>query len=393
LALRCLTFALWAAAAAPASLAPPPCGAFSIDGAPQDAAAPAEPGERALTVTDEHRRAVERALAWLAGAQAADGSWSGKIGYKLNNDYRWTDEGPHVGVTALAGLAFLAGGELPGRGIYGERVERALAFVLSAAQEDGYISRQGTRMYEHAFATLFLAEVYGATARADVRARLQDAVDFIVRAQNAEGGWRYEPLQPDSDMSIVVCQVMALRAARNIGIRVPKSTVDRATQYVVDSAITEDELGGFHGQLMHSEIGAFRYQSGSGSRSSFPLTSAGVTALHGLGIYSDERILQGLEYLRRNQDLFDHDYGARAGPGQQGHYFFWYGHYYAVQAMYTAGEPFWTPYFQRLRAELVGLQRADGSFPNTAGPGASFSTAMAALILEIPYRFLPIFQR
>mgnify|MGYP000482360207 CR=1 FL=1 len=36
--------------------------------------------------------------------------------------------------------------------------------------------------------------------------------------------------------------VLALRAARNIGIRVPKSTIDRAARYVVDSAVTEETL-------------------------------------------------------------------------------------------------------------------------------------------------------
>ena len=34
-----------------------------------------------------------------------------------------------------------------------------------------------------------------------------------------------------------------------------------------------------------------------------------------------------------------------------------------------------------------------GAWPNQIGPGEAFGTAMAVLILEIPYRFLPIFQR
>ena len=58
-----------------------------------------------------------------------------------------------------------------------------------------------------------------------------------------------------------------------------------------------------------------------------------------------------------------------------------------------AGEPFWTPYFTNLRTELLAMQQKDGSFPNGIGPGPAFGTAMGVLILEIPYRFLPIFQR
>ncbi len=347
-------------------------------------------GQDLMVVTPEQRRAVEAGLAWLAAEQAPDGSWRAKIGYKLNNGYEYTTEKGHVGVTALACMAFLAGGHLPNRGEYGGVVERGLDFVLGCAQDDGYVTAHGTRMYSHAFATLFLAEIYGMTHRDDVRQKLQKAVDFIVRCQNLEGGWRYEPFAPESDMSIVVCQVLALRAARNIGIRVPKSTVEKAAQYVVDSAIVADERsGGFRMGRFHNEVGAFRYQKGTSSRASFPLTAAGVTALHGVGLYSDESIEQGLQYLQRNLDTFNYQYGRPFG----GHYFFWYGHYYAVQAMYTAGTHYWEPYFERLREELIAMQHPSGSFPNQVGPGDALGTAMAVLILEIPYRYLPIFQR
>jgi len=335
-------------------------------------------------------------LSWLAGRQNENGSWTGKVGYKLNNGYRFTRESGHVGVTSLALMAFLAGGHLPGRGEYGQVVERGLGWLLDAAnaQGDGYITAGGTRMYSHAFATLVLAEVYGMTHRDDVRNVLQRAVDFIVRAQNAEGGWRYEPHAPQSDMSIVVCQVLALRAARNIGIQVPKVTIDRAAQYVVDSAITDQDFtNSYRQRLFSDEIGAFVYQKGRSSRSSFALTSAGVTALHGVGIYSDEAIRQGLDYLRSNLDSFN----ERRGVRERGHYFFWYGHYYGVQAMYTAGTQngveYWESYFSEVREVILDLQNNDGSWPNSVGPGPEFGTAVALLVLEVPYRYLPIFQR
>jgi len=227
-----------------------------------------------------------------------------------------------------------------------------------------------------------------------VQERLQRAVDFIVETQNAEGGWRYVPFAPESDMSIVVCQVLALRAARNIGIRVPRATIDKAAQYVVDSAITEPTRSSYrHFQHGYDEIGSFHYQKGQQSRSSFPLTAAGITSLHGAGVYSNELIERGLDYLMRNLDGFNSDYGRRG----DGHYFFWYGHYYGVQAMYTAGNSsqidYWRKYFETVRSEILSMQRSNGSFPNRVGPGDAFGTAMAVLILEIPYRYLPIFQR
>jgi hypothetical protein len=370
-------------------------GATALNGSTSAQDRPERYDAQPIVVTPEQEAAVAGGLSWLAAHQVLEGgergSWGGKVGYKLNADYRVTDDAGHVGVTALACMAFLAGGHLPGRGQYGDEVERGLGYVLACANEDGYITRNGTRMYSHAFATLFLAEIYGMTHREDVRRKLQKAVDFIVDTQNEEGGWRYVPFAPESDMSIVVCQVLALRAARNIGIRVPKSTIDRAAKYVVDSAIKEPRRPSFRTNLFSEDVGSFHYQRGRGSRSSFPLTAAGVTALHGVGIYSDEAIQLGLDYLRSRLHTFNQHYG------NGGHYFFWYGHYYGVQAMYTAGNSsqvnYWEPYFEEVRRELLEMRNPDGSWPNRVGPGPAFGTAMAVLILEIPYRYLPIFQR
>ena len=111
---------------------------LALGGDPEPQWVPADDQE---LVTAAQREAVERGLAYLAGQQLSDGSWRAMVGYKLNEDYRYTavDRG-HIGVTALAGMACLAGGHLPGRGEYGPQIERALDFVLAQVSEDGYIS-------------------------------------------------------------------------------------------------------------------------------------------------------------------------------------------------------------------------------------------------------------
>ncbi|MCA9000686.1 MAG: terpene cyclase/mutase family protein [Planctomycetes bacterium] len=347
-----------------------------------------ESDEERVEITAEHAKAVTDGLEWLKANQNENGSWTADVGFKLNHGYRATKTNQgHVGVTSLAGMAFLAGGHFPGRGPYGKTVESCLDFVISCANEDGYITRSGTRMYSHAFATLFLAEIYGMTHREDVRAHLQKAVDFIVKSQNAEGGWRYVPLDRSSDMSIVVCQVLALRAARNIGIRVPKATIDRAIDYVVASADTGEAQTDYQGRRYAGDLGTFHYQKEDLARTTFPLTAAGVTALHGLGVYSSELIDHGVDFLESRVDHFNALYGPR------GHYYFWYGHYYGVQAMHTVGGHSWRTYFESLREFLLEHQQADGTWLNQDGPGTAFSTAVACLILEIPYGYLPIFQR
>jgi hypothetical protein len=364
--------------------------------------------------TDASRRAADRALKWLADHQEESGAWRCDVGYKLNEGYQveFVNE-PNVGVTALAGTAFLASGSLPGRGPYGENVQRALDFVKRCQQDEqgnigsGYISAHGTRMYEHAFATLFLAEVYGMTHDPTVRTHLQRAVEYTYKSQNAQGGWRYVPHAEDSDMSIVVCQVMALRAAKNKGITVPKESIDKAVDYVLNSAITRArEWGDF-------ERGTFLYQydpknqsAAVQTRTSFALTSAGLTTLYGAGIYTNRDIAdfaaqrdlpkyrKGGDPLPRFEDMIkyvrDH-YDEVASPSRFNHYFFFYGNYYAAQAMFITGGREWESYYARLRDDLVRLQRGDGGTPSIVG--TAFSTAVTALLLEVPNNYLPIFQR
>jgi hypothetical protein len=179
-------------------------------------------------------------------------------------------------------------------------------------------------------------------------------------------------------MSITVCQIMALRAARNIGIKVPKSTIDRAYDYVIRSAIT----GG-------RERGGFKYQEKDATRTSFSLTAAGVATLHNTGTYDHALIRAGIEYLKKEFDPLAGHY--------EGHYFFWYGNYYASQVFFTAadtGVDNWNGfYWKRIRDKLLRTQSDNGSWRNTVGPGDAFSTAVACIILQIPYQYLPIFQR
>jgi hypothetical protein len=75
------------------------------------------------------------------------------------------------------------------------------------------------------------------------------------------------------------------------------------------------------------------------------------------------------------------------------HYFFYYGHYYAVQAYYITGDPKWTKYFRTMKELLLSRQKKDGSWTCSTGPGDAFATAVATLILQIPLQYLPIFQR
>jgi hypothetical protein len=309
--------------------------------------------------TPELERAVTRGLAYLASVQNEDGSF-GRGRFSR-----------HVGITALCGIAFLADGHVPGRGRYGDNVAKALEYVLKSSEESGLLAVENSTgpMYGHGFGALFLGEIYGMNPQ-DTRVRdaLVRAVQLIVNSQNDEGGWRYNPVPYDADVSVTICQVMALRSARNAGIKVPKETIEGAVRYVRECQNAD---------------GGFRYMRVSGA-SAWPRSAAGVATLFYAGIYEDDSIARALDYLARTAPP------GSGGPMIQPYYF--YGHYYAVQAMYLAGGEWWAQWWPGIRDELVRIQSDDGSWVDHQS-GNAYATAMALVVAQMPKRYLPIFQR
>lgn len=311
-------------------------------------------------ITPETQKAIDRGLVFLANRQHDEG-WYFANSYKRN-----------VAVTSLAGMAFLSAGHVPGRGPYGKKVDKSVEYILSCVSPSGFIKRDDSPehgpMYGHGFATLFLAEVYGMSPKPEIRESLKSATQLIINSQNKEGGWRYKPDGRDADVSVTVCQMMALRAARNCGIAVPKTTVDNCVEYV---------------RKCQNADGGFRYRLGDRPMSEFPRSAAGVVVLYNAGVTDGRDLERGLGYLLRfppRQDLIP----------TNNHYF--YGHYYAVQAMWHAGEENWRQWYPAIRDELLARQGPDGGWTDLQINDV-YGTSMACLILQMPNNLLPIFQR
>lgn len=354
----------------------------------------------------EVEKAVERGLAQLAGMQGNDGAWRNDVGNKLGDAYQRNIDGigkPHLGVTAIACMAFMAAGHTPDRGEYHRNVAAGLAFVLSNIDRDtGWVSQHGTRMYSHAFCSMFLAEVYGQTRDPVVLSHLRNAVRFIVESQNMQGAWRYIPNQADSDMSICVCQLQALRAAANVGVLVPDTAIEAAKDYVRKSYNGSSGFNGPHG--------SFKYQIDWDGRSTFALTAAGVVALQSMGEYATHTFSgptgQQISLDLRRSIEFIRDYrpdrwenSVRRGDIRLLDYGFWYGHYYAAQAMYQyqyVNKRYWDEWNDKNRKHFLKLQEPNGAWVDEIGgfdrEKNAYATAMACLILSIPRGYLPIFQ-
>jgi prenyltransferase beta subunit len=311
-------------------------------------ASPAPAAEEKVKMDDKSTKAVEKALAWLKDQQNRDGSWG------------------NTAVTSFAILAFMANGHVPNRGLYGPEVAKGVRNLLASAREDGYlVGPRGGNMYCHGMAALALTQVWGMTGDEEVKKVLKKAIDLIVKTQNHEGGWRYEPAPTGADISVTIMQVMALRGAKDSGLHVPDKTMKKALEYI--NSCYDPYSGGYTYQPYNRAPG-------------FARTAAGICVLKLVGEY-DKKIDKSIEFLKRSMEQ----------PREH----FWYGHYYACHAMYQIGGKDWDEYYAMIKKQFLHMQQADGSWsrmePQSAGP--VYQTAIAVIALSVPADYLPIFQR
>jgi hypothetical protein len=332
--------------------------------------------------TVESEKAVARGLDWIARHQRPDGGWG------LDTAGQCAAPGcpprPALSSDAAAtGLALLpmlgAGHNLGEPGPYGDAVRRGVDWLLAHQKPDGDLSAGAggnTMMYSHAIAAMALCEAYGLSKQERLREPAQRAVLFIDGAQNAMGGWRYNPGQ-DGDTSVLGWQMLALRSAHLAGLKVPPRAL-RGGSYYLDRA-KADRFGY-----------EYAYQPGSGAS---PVMSAEALLIR---MYlgwrrSDKRMVKGVEKVAEH--LFKSD---------ERNLYYWY---YATQLLHNIDDENWKRWNARVRDEVVSTQvQGDGCDRGSWDPaqprpdrwgsqaGRLFTTALSLLNLEVYYRYLPLYE-
>ncbi|MEK6262333.1 MAG: prenyltransferase/squalene oxidase repeat-containing protein [Planctomycetota bacterium] len=329
-------------------------------------AAPPGPAER--DVDD----AIVKALRFLAAQQQPAGGWTVE-----------GQGGETTAMTSLAVMSFLAAGHVPDEGPYGEAINKGVQYVLEHQEPNGLLQHRRNQqqthglMYEHGISSLMLAEVSGMVPErmADATKKgLERAIRLILESQQVKkpgsqaGGWRYQPGSTDSDLSVTGWQLLALRAAKDIGTDVPAANIDLAIEYVKKCAARDGR--------------GFCYQPGGGPTP--VLTGTGLLALLVCGEDDCAEVHGAADYLR-------------VRPLRYNDAWFFYGVYYTTIAMYKRGGEDWDRARPALFRELLSNQQADGSWKagngNETGWGRIYSTSMAVLALSVEYGYLPIYQR
>lgn len=315
-------------------------------------------------------RSIDHGIAYLCARSNEDGS--------IANGRRYPNA-----TTSMAIMALTAVGHQPTDPTKEGKVLRdALRYMLDEDRitEEGYFGAEdNSRMYGHGITSLMLCEMLGMGINEQqdrvIRNRAERAIDLILKAQAVRkrsalfhGGWRYEPSSTDSDLSITVWQLMALRAGKAAGIDVPTRAIDDAVGYLERSY-----------KRTGTGKGGFGYEPGQSPR--YATTAAGLLAMQVCGRYEHEQVRGAVGFLKE------------LGP-KRGEQWFFYGSYYYAVGMDQAGKEEGDQAAERIWQTLSRMQRPDGGWAGASHEtDPVYATSLAILALSVRYHYLPIYQR
>ncbi len=301
-------------------------------------------------IPNEVELAYKKGLKYLAKSQTPDGSFGGG-GF-----------GAQPGLVGVCVLSFLAHGEDPAHGQYSKNIQKGIDFLIKSQNKT--TGMMGSSMYNHGFATLALAEIYGMVEDKRVESALQKAVNLIVSSQerNPTNAWRYGPDDKTADTTVAGCQIVALLAARNAGIPVADKNIDKALAYMASCRASN---------------GGYGYTSKNSPRTT--LTAIGSLCLS-LAKQKDDKAFPVItKFLKSRLEDSSH------------HYVF-YHEYYMAQALFHADEELWKIWNEKNTKLMTASQMPDGSW-NDSRMGQSGATGFALLSMALNYRFLPIYEK
>jgi hypothetical protein len=373
-------------------------------GAPGADAEPAGRGPGGKRVLQPRGRpeveAVELALAWLAAHQdvADDGKWDcdGFMKHDPADDQCDGAGGAlnDVGVTSLAVLAFLGAGYTD-RGSakenkYATHVRAGARYLVLAQAEDGAFGPRETQsfIYNHAMATIAMCDLFWMTKNPRYRKPAQDGLNFLSTARNPFSGWRYRPRGGDSDTSVTVWCLMAVKSGKYAGLEVDPDCFEGAREWI--DSVTDAETGrvGYlaRGGPSHrpKEMEA-RWPASQTNA----MTAAGTLGRIFLGEdpRDSEMVGKGARLCADNPPAWNPDTGSIDMD-------YWY---FGTLALFQVGGRKWDLWSKAMDSAIVKHQHPKGSGVRKGswdpldpwGPdgGRVYATALMTMALEVYYRY------
>ncbi|MFT4540958.1 MAG: hypothetical protein ACI841_003830 [Planctomycetota bacterium] len=343
-------------------------------------------------------QALKDGLEWLKKHQAEDGSWDCDD-FMINNVEGGTDcdgagQAQHdVGVTGLALLAFLGDGNTMKRGPYKEIVIRGIRWLRSQQDFDnGLIGEEigHAFIYNHAIATLAICETYYIDKSPLIKGTAQKAINYITRARNPYGVWRYDvPPVGDNDSSVTGWMIFALKSAQEAGLKIDEEAYNAAMNWFDE---VTDVGNGRVGYTLPGELSS----RVTGINDHYPpekgeaMTSVGLLCRFFLGQDPDKEPV-----MKQHADLLKKTLPEWDPEGFGCDMYYWY---YGSYAMYQMGGSHWKAWNEAMKPAVLKSQRKDGDFLGSWDPvgpwgyagGRVYATATMVLCLEVYFRYAKV---
>ncbi len=338
----------------------------------------------------EAAKSIRYALEWIARQQQTDGHWEFHQGYPNASQ----NERSNTGATGLALLTFLGAGSTHTSGPYEREVRKGIAWLIENQQRNGnFYLNDGSRIaqvYSHSIALIAVCECYAMTRDDSLRAACENGVRFLEIAQeNGDGGWRYDILQPgmEGDLSVTGWALMALQTAKVSGIDVPKTMFRRAIGF----------LNSVEGPK------AWQYRYVPGRQPTLAMSAEGLVCREWLGMErTDPALKKGVELFLSNVNIPKWEAGKRN----------LYAWYYIAHATHNYGGERWEKWYGHTQKLLMShqitypLENYPGDVVGSWHPhvpagdslehgdrwGRLYITCLCTLILETPFRHLPLYE-
>ncbi|MEZ6093551.1 MAG: prenyltransferase/squalene oxidase repeat-containing protein [Pirellulaceae bacterium] len=341
----------------------------------------------------ESEECVDLALEFLARHQLEDGSWNfdhtvGSGNRSRRNPGQLTSA--RAAATGLALMAFLGCGETHKEGRYRDTVQKGLHYLVETRGQKTtngfsfFVADYGDNMYSHGICAIAICEAYAMTHDSWLKGPAQGTLDFIGYAQHPGGGWRYLPRVEPGDTSVAGWQIMAMKSGLLSGLEVDTKVLNNSKKFLDQVSIRS---GAFYGYMEPPEYNNIGHHKGR--------TAIGLLCRMYMGWPRENPALgEGVEWLANRGPYL----GSRDNPRGADMYY----NYYATQVLRQWGGDDWKKWNEKMRDYLVESQDKDGAergswyFPSgdlgSEAGGRIYCTTMAALTLEVYYRYLPIYR-
>ncbi len=350
-------------------------------------------------------QALKNALEWLKEHQAANGAWDcdgfsaecGKIGSTTcGNPGNATHD---VGVTGLALLAFLGDGHTTSRpGPYKDTVSKGIKWLREQQDNDTGLIGDDTShdfIYDHAIASLAICEAYYFGKSPLIKRVAQKAINYIVKARNPYGAWRYDvPPLGDNDTSVTGWMIFALASAQEAGLKVDAEALAGGLAWIDEVSDANSGLVGYDGANTQS--------SRTPANQLWPrekgeaMTAVGLLCRFFVKQDPDEYELGGQKIMYRHADRIVQKLPEWDVEGYGCDMYYWY---YGTYAMFQMGGSHWKKWNTAMKESVLQNQRDAGDEKGSWDPvgpwgysgGRVYSTALMALSIEVYFRYAKVF--